>query len=219
MSSAQNPIDIYISSFPKDVQQQLKKLKAIIKKVAAEAEETISYAMPTFKLYGNLVHFAGYKNHIGFYPAPSGIKAFQKELSVYKTSKGAIQLPISGSLPEGLIQEIVRYRINENRSKHESKSKQKTCPKGHQFTKSSDCPVCPICEQSKKMEEGIFAQVSAPARRALETKGITTLKQLSKYTEHEIASLHGMGPSTMKKLITKMTENALSFKKTKPKTK
>ena len=81
MSAKAESIDSYIKEFPKDVREILKKLRAVIKQAASEAEEVINYGIPTFKLEGNLVHFAGYKNHIGFYPAPSGIKAFQKELS------------------------------------------------------------------------------------------------------------------------------------------
>ncbi len=109
-----NNIDEYIATFPPDVQKILNMLRATIQKAAPDATEKISYAMPTFYLNGNLVHFAAYKNHIGFYPAPSGIEAFEKELSVYKTSKGAVQFPINKPLPFALITKIVRYRVKEN---------------------------------------------------------------------------------------------------------
>ena len=107
-------IDEYIDTFPLDVQKILNMLRATIQKAAPDATEKISYAMPTFYLNGNLVHFAAYKNHIGFYPAPSGIEAFEKELSVFKTSKGAVQFPINKPLPFALITKIVRYRVKEN---------------------------------------------------------------------------------------------------------
>ncbi len=110
-------IDEYISLFPKEVQVSLKSLRETIRKAASNAEETISYQMPTFKLNGNLVHFAAYKNHIGFYPAPSGIEAFKKELSKYKSSKGAVQFPIEEKLPLDLVSKIVKYRVKENLAK------------------------------------------------------------------------------------------------------
>lgn len=110
-------IDQYIKGFPKEVRQKLQRLREIIHEEAPQATETISYAMPTFKLNGNLVHFAAYKNHIGFYPAPSGIAAFTSELEAYKTSKGAIQFPIDGPLPELVIRKIVRFRVKENLAK------------------------------------------------------------------------------------------------------
>lgn len=95
----------------------MERLRKAIKEEAPQATETINYQMPTFKLNGNLVHFAAYKNHIGFYPAPSAIEAFKDKLSSYKTSKGAIQFPLDKSLPIDLIREMVRYRIRENLAK------------------------------------------------------------------------------------------------------
>ncbi len=110
-------IDEYIAGFPEDIKAKLAEIRTAIHEAAPEAQEKISYQMPTFFLKGNLVHFAAFKNHIGFYPAPSGIEAYQEELAKYKTSKGAIQLPLDESLPIGLIQEIVRYRVAENLKK------------------------------------------------------------------------------------------------------
>lgn len=110
-------IDEYISLFPKDVQAILESLRQTIRKAAPKAEEAISYQMPTFKLNGNLVHFAAYKNHVGFYPTPSGIEAFKKELSKYKNSKGAVQFPIDEKLPLGLITKIVKFRVKEDLAK------------------------------------------------------------------------------------------------------
>ncbi|MGI0024288.1 MAG: iron chaperone [Nitrososphaera sp.] len=97
-------MDEYIKTFPKDVQGILEKMRQTIRKVAPEATEAISYQMPTFKLNGkNLVHFAAFKNHIGFYPIPSGIEAFKKELSPYKQGKGSVQFPIDRPIPYDLV--------------------------------------------------------------------------------------------------------------------
>ena len=115
-------IDNYIAGFPDDVQRLLKQMKEIISKAAPKAEEAIKYAMPTFTFHGNLVHFAGYKNHIGFYPAPSGIESFKEELSKYKSSKGAVQFPIDKPLPVALITKIVKFRVKESLAAAELKT-------------------------------------------------------------------------------------------------
>lgn len=115
-------IDDYISSFPEDVQVLLENLRQIINKAAPDAEETISYQIPTFKLNGNLVHFAAYKHHIGFYPTPSAIEVFKKELSTYKSSKGSVQFPIDQPLPLPLITKIVKYRVQVNSQKKNKKT-------------------------------------------------------------------------------------------------
>ena len=114
-------IDEYIAAFPEDTQNLLQQIRETIKKAAPQAEETISYAMPTFKLNGNLVHFAAYKNHIGFYPVPSGIDAFKEELSVFKGAKGSVQFPIDQPMPLKLIADIVKYRVHENLEKGKKK--------------------------------------------------------------------------------------------------
>lgn len=110
-------VDEYINQFPDEVQQKLQQLRDIILEAAPEAIEKISYQMPTFYLKGNLVHFAAYKNHIGFYPTPSGIEEFTEELSKYKGGKGSIQFPMFEPLPLDLIRRIVEYRVKENNKK------------------------------------------------------------------------------------------------------
>ena len=110
-------IDHYISIFPKDVQAKLEELRATIQTAAPEATEKISYQMPTFFLHRNLVYFAAYKRHIGFYPSSSGIAAFAAELTQYKNSKGAVQFPLEQPLPLDLITRIVQFRVKENRQK------------------------------------------------------------------------------------------------------
>ncbi len=125
MKTEFHTIDEYIGTFPKDVQLVLQKLREIIRKAAPGAEEAISYQIPTFKLHGNLVHFAAWKNHIGFYPTSSGVKVFKEELSRYEMTKGSIHFPLDKPLPVQLISKLVKYRVMENLDKHKSKSKRK----------------------------------------------------------------------------------------------
>ena len=107
-------IKSYILKFPKDTQKLLEQLKLTIRKAAPDAEEVISYNMPAFKYYGMLLYFAAYNNHIGLYPMASGIRAFKKELLIYKCSIGTVQLPLDRPLPMRLITKIVKYRVKEN---------------------------------------------------------------------------------------------------------
>jgi uncharacterized protein YdhG (YjbR/CyaY superfamily) len=115
-------IDEYIGEFPAEVQRILSELRATIRKAAPQATEKISYRMPTFDYNGNLVHFAAYKQHVGFYPTLGGITAFRKELAAYKSSKGAVQFPLDEALPTKLITRIVKFRVGENAGeKHAAK--------------------------------------------------------------------------------------------------
>jgi uncharacterized protein YdhG (YjbR/CyaY superfamily) len=118
-------IDEYIKTFPKDIQKILESVRQTIKSVAPEAEEAISYQIPTFKLNGNLVHFAAYKNHIGFYPGSEAINVFKKEIASYKSSKGAIQFPIDKPMPLSLIKRIVMHRVKEFSVSKKKKNKSK----------------------------------------------------------------------------------------------
>ena len=107
-------IDEYIKTFPEDVQIILEKIRQTIRKAAPEAVETISYGIPTFKLNGRgLVYFGAWKNHIGFYPTPSGIEAFKKELAPFKQEKGYVQFPLDKPISYDLVKKIVRYRVTE----------------------------------------------------------------------------------------------------------
>ncbi len=115
-------IDEYIATFPAETQKILREMRATIKAAAPEAVEKISYQMPTFYLKGNLVHFAAWKNHIGFYPAPSGTREFERELSAYESSKGAIRFPMNQPLPLKLIGRIVKFRVTENLKNAEMKT-------------------------------------------------------------------------------------------------
>ena len=114
-------IDEYIAGFPAEIQHILQTLREVIREAAPAAHEAISYKLPTFKLNGNLVHFAAFKGHIGFYPTPSGIDAFAAELAPYRTGKGTLQFPLDQPLPLDLVRRIVEYRVQENLAKKKTK--------------------------------------------------------------------------------------------------
>jgi len=187
-NSTSKDIDLYISGFPAETQQVLEQVRAAIRKAAPDASEIINYGIPTFFLNGNLVHFAGYKNHIGFYPTPSAIEAFKKELSVYEGAKGSVQFPLDKPMPFSLISKITRFRVKQNTDKAAAKTNKKT------------------------NKESFLSVLGAPARRALEHNGISTLKKLASFSEAEILALHGMGPSSIPKLLSALKDAGLSFK-------
>lgn len=199
-------MDEYIAGFPKDVQKLLQQMRKTIKKAAPQAEETINYGIPTFTLNGNLVHFAAFKNHIGFYPAPSGIEAFKKELSAYAGAKGSVQFPMYDPLPLELVARIVEFRVAENLQKAENK-------KGKAPAKATDISNKKPGKQEKSFQDDFLSILAAPARRALENKNIRTLKQLAAFSEAEVLLLHGMGPSSIPKLKAALKTGGLSFKK------
>ncbi len=111
MTTAINTIDAYIAQYPKDVQEKLQTIRSMVKRIAPTATERISYGIPTFHLQENLVHFAAFKHHIGFFPGPEAVAAFASQLSAYKTSKGTIQIPLDVPLPLELLEKIIRYRV------------------------------------------------------------------------------------------------------------
>ena len=123
--SAPKDIDGYIAIFPNDVREILQKIRITIRKAAPDAEEKISYRIPTFTLKGNLVHFAAFKRHIGFYPTSSGIQKFKRELSAYHGAKGSVQFPLDKPIPFDLISKIVKFRVKENLEKAETKRRKK----------------------------------------------------------------------------------------------
>ena len=118
-------IDEYITTFPEEIQTILQDIRATIRAAAPDAEEKISYQMPTFYLKGNLVHFAAFKNHIGFYPTPSGVEAFKEEIARYQGAKGSIRFPLDEPMPLDLITRIVKMRAAENLKKAELKSRKR----------------------------------------------------------------------------------------------
>ena len=116
-------INEYIASFPEDIQKVLEQVRETISQAAPEAGETINYGIPTFMLNGNLVHFAAFKNHIGFYATPTGHEAFAEELSNYKQGKGSVQFPLNKPMPLELITSIVQFRVKEQQAKPAKKKK------------------------------------------------------------------------------------------------
>lgn len=122
---APETIDEYIAGFPDDVRKILEKIRATIRKAAPDAKEAIKYQLPTFTLKGNLVHFGAFTNHIGFYPAPSGIEEFKKELERYQGGKGTIRFPLDEPIPFGLISRIVKFRVKNNLERAAAKGKKK----------------------------------------------------------------------------------------------
>jgi uncharacterized protein YdhG (YjbR/CyaY superfamily) len=177
-------IDTYISTFPKDIQTILEQVRKTIKQEAPAAKETIKYGMPTFVLNGNLVFFAAFKNHIGFYATPTGHEEFKKELSPYKSGKGSVQFPLNLPIPFDIITKIVRFRVKENQEKTEKKNP----------------------------NDGFLSLLSAPARRALENNEIKTLAQLAKFSEKEILEFHGMSKNSIPKLKEALAGQGLKFK-------
>lgn len=179
-------IDAYIASFPKEVQAKLIALRETIRKAAPEATEAMKYGIPTFVLKKNLVHFGAYESHIGFYPAPSGIRAFAKDLAKYKHSKGAVQFPLNEPLPLPLIRKIVTFRVTEN-----------------------------LAQRSKLgAAQNVFPyNLPSPAQRALIAARIRTLKDLTRMTEFELSLLHGMGPKAIEQIKSDLLLARLSLKK------
>src|SRR5688500_10908751 len=121
--STKNEVDKYIADFPKEVQERLQTIRQIILKEVPDAEEKIGYGIPTYKMNGkNLVHFGGFKNHVGFYPTPSGLNAFEKELSTYQAGKGSAQFPNDKPLPVTPITKIVKFRLKKNKEENKKKA-------------------------------------------------------------------------------------------------
>jgi uncharacterized protein YdhG (YjbR/CyaY superfamily) len=116
-------IDEYIASFPKDIQEILEKIRTTVRKAAPDAEETVKYAMPTFTLKGNLVYFAAFKKHIGFYPPIAGPAKLKAELAAYEGPKDSLIFPLDQPIPYDLISQIVTQRVKENLAKAEAKEK------------------------------------------------------------------------------------------------
>lgn len=122
---AAKTIDEYILHFPKAIQNSLRTIRKLVSDNAPDATEKISYGIPTFALHGNLVHFAAYDTHLGFYPGASALIQFQKELANYDTAKGTIRLPLDTDVPKDLLKKIIQFRVEENLEKHITKKKLK----------------------------------------------------------------------------------------------
>lgn len=185
-----NTIDEYIANFSEDIQHLLEQIRKTIQKAAPEATESIGYQMPTFKLNGNLVYFAAYKKHIGFYPTSTGITAFKQELAAYKHAKGSVQFPINQPIPYHLISQIVQYRVKENLNKKTNISTPKS---------------------NSKNQNDFLSTIPKPARKALEEAGINTLHQLTQLSEKDLLQLQGISTNTLKKLKNELTGKGLAL--------
>jgi uncharacterized protein YdhG (YjbR/CyaY superfamily) len=200
-----NTIDQYIADFPSPIQKILTSIRSTIHKTVPKAEEAIKYGIPTFVLGGNLIHFAAFKHHIGIYPGPVGVAAFEKELSRYQTSKGAIQLPLDEPIPLNLIKKIVEFRVQQTELKAKLKSaKPKKATSKTAVPKKANEPV-----------QELLPSIPAPARRALANEGISNLKQLSRYSANQLLELHGMGPGSIPKIEEALKAEGLNLKKSK----
>ncbi len=185
MRKAAPSIDAYIRGFPSSTQKLLQTIRRTIQKAAPDAVEKISYGIPTFYLNGNLVHFAGYEKHIGFYPGGAVVEGFAPDLAGYETSKGTVRFSLDKPLPLGIVTKIVRFRAAKNAAK-------KTKP-----TTSANP----------------FSSLAAPAQRALKSAGITSLKKLSQLSEAELSRLHGIGPNAIRRLKSQLIAAGFKFKK------
>ncbi len=129
MKKAAADIDEYIAGFPTKIQKILQKVRKTIQKAAPDAAEAISYAIPTFKLNGNLVHFAGYQNHVGFYPAPQGVAEFEVDMARYGAGKGTARFPLDEPIPYELIARITTFRVGKNMERAAAKSTKRRAAK------------------------------------------------------------------------------------------
>jgi len=187
----------YIASFPLPIRRKLKEMRALIREEAPDALESISYGVAAFSVDGPLVYIAGFRNHVSFFPTSSGIRAFRKELSPYKTSAGTVQFALDEPLPLELLRKMVRFRLREGRDR---KSGRSTCDKRKvaEFDYSNLAPELQV--------------LSKPAQRALVNAGLLTLARIARKTEREVLALHGIGPSSIPVLKRLLAARSLSFK-------
>lgn len=172
-----NPVEHYISEFPKDVQLRLREVQTLIRQLAPQAKEVMNYGIPTYVLSENLVHFAGYKHHIGFYPGSGAIAHFSKEISKYKNAKGSVQFPLTEPTPLKLIERMVKFRLKAVAEKDKLKLEKERLTKPFAGTE--------------------LAVLPAPAQRALYNAGLTTLKKIATKKPEELLALHGFGKSAL----------------------
>jgi uncharacterized protein YdhG (YjbR/CyaY superfamily) len=200
-------IDAYIAAAPPDQQVLLRDLRAAIHAAAPAAAETISYGMPAFAQNGTLVCFAALKDGIGFYPTSSGIAAFQEEVSRYTGTKGAVRFPLGQPLPLDLISRIVRFRVEENRTKAADKTT-RTTPRTRGPV---GAPPTAGAAGAPPAATAFPRGMGAPATRALTAAGYTDLRQLAGVPVADLRRLHGMGPKALARLQEALDQEGLSL--------
>lgn len=180
-------IDEFLKELSPAVRKKLTQIRKAARKLAPEAEELIRYGMPTFRLGRNILHFNAYDGHIGFYPGPGGIDAYSEACHPYRTGKGTLQFSPEGKLPMKLIEDIIRFRVAEERMRLGTKSpRQKSSP---------------------------WSALPAPAQRALEKEKIRTPQQLAMWSKNELLDLHGLGPGSIPVLQKILRAHRLKMKK------
>jgi uncharacterized protein YdhG (YjbR/CyaY superfamily) len=188
----------YIAAFPAPVRRKLKEMHALIFKEVPEAQEAIRYGVAAFLLpEGPLVYIAGFKKHVSFFPTSSGVRAFQKELSSYKTSKGTIQFSLAAPLPIGLLRRIIRFRLEEVQGKERGRS-------------SCDSKGVSEFDYSKLAQE--LRILSRPAQRALINAGLFSPARIARKSEGDLLKLHGLGPTSMPVIRKVLAARALKLK-------
>ncbi|HAP36734.1 MAG TPA: hypothetical protein DCQ28_12660 [Bacteroidetes bacterium] len=188
-------VDEYLSEVPAEQRAQLEQIRSTIKKLVPDAVEKISYNMPMFYLGGMFAGFAAFKNHCSYFPCSGGVlKNFSKELSSYKTSKGTIHFTFDHPIPATLLKKIIALRLSEIELRNKKKGT------GYSASK-----------KSKILNFDIPKNIGKPAERALANAKISNLKQLSKWSEKEVAELHGIGPKAVGILRGALETNKLSF--------
>ncbi len=191
----------YIAQFPLPVRTHLKELRALIRKLAPQAKERISYGIAAFEWNGPLVYIAGFKNHVSFFPTSSGVSPFKSELKGFKTSRGTIQFPLDQPLPLRLISQIVHYRMKELR---------------HPRTGRGLCDADAVKKFDTSGLSEEFSVLAKPAQRALVNAGVLTVVALSKKSEAEVRAFHGMGPKAVVELKLILKSHGRKFPKPNP---
>lgn len=204
-----NDVDSYIEQFSGKTKAYLNELRLFIKSIIPEASEVISYGIPTFKYYNNLVHFAGYEHHIGFYPGAEAMKHFAKDFSRYKSGKGSVQFPLNQEIPFDLIKRIVIYSVEKNNEKLLQNAKYSLCINRHVHLKKV---ICPVCFQPDVLKDDDFTMLSNPAQRALASNGIDTWKSLAEFDLSTILTWHGIGKSAIPKFHDELDKRGLKLK-------
>lgn len=204
MKSGNKDVELYIASFAKPVQKLLRQMQATIKMAAPDAKESLSYGIPTFKLKRNLVHYAAFKDHIGFYPGPSGITAFKIEIAKFESSKGAIRFPLNKPLPVSLVTKITKFRVKEELTSGKPKTESKR-------DRRVACDPERVASFDYSKLDPAFEALGTPAKRALISHKILKPKDLAKWRKKDVLSLHGIGPSSLPTLNRALSKAKLRF--------